>query len=134
MGETTETAAQFIARKSAHWEAERARGVVMRMKDIGQRGWHLYHREAWTFLPQTGYDDGVIALERLDHFAGEGAIAVPMVLPATEYRLAYWLVGRIGRSAGRLVFGQLSPIMAAGDLERLVAKAQPDGTLLTGSA
>jgi hypothetical protein len=134
MDELAETAQQFIARKSAEWEAERNRGHVLRMKDIGQQGSHLYRRQAWTFMPQTNYEPGVLVLERLDHFDAEGEVAVPVTLPAIEYRLSYWIIGRIGKSAGKWIFGQFSPIMTAGDLELLVAKAQVDGTLMQADA
>jgi hypothetical protein len=53
-----------------------------------------------------------------------------MKLPATEYRLSYFIVGRIGRASGKWTWGQFSPILSAGDLERIVQKARAEGTLL----
>jgi hypothetical protein len=42
----TETASDFIARKSAEWERERARGKLIRMKDVNREAIHVYRRDA----------------------------------------------------------------------------------------
>jgi hypothetical protein len=126
----TETADDFIARKGAEWASERARGSILRMKDVNREAVHVYRRDAWTFLVQGTYAEAVNVLERLTHLETIGAPAVPMHLPAVEYRLGYFIVGRIGRAAGKWTWGQYSPIMSAGDLERIMKKARADGTLL----
>jgi hypothetical protein len=126
----TETAREFIARKSSEWEQERARGKLIRMKDVSREAVHLYRRDAWTFLVMATYAEAVTVLERLTHLETIGVPAVPMELPAAEYRLGYFIVGRIGRSAGKWTWGQFSPIMSAGDLQRIVEKARAEGTLL----
>jgi hypothetical protein len=36
----TETASDFIAQKSAEWERERARGKLIRMKDVNREAVH----------------------------------------------------------------------------------------------
>jgi hypothetical protein len=126
----TETASDFIARKSAEWERERARGKLIRMKDVNREAVHVYRRDAWTFLVQDTYAEAVNVLERLTHLETSGIPAVPMKLPAAEYRLGYFIVGRIGRASGKWTWGQFSPIMSAGDLERIVEKARAEGTLL----
>jgi hypothetical protein len=61
----TETATDFIARKSAEWERERARGRLIRMKDVNREAIHVYRRDAWTFLVQDTYAEAVNVLERL---------------------------------------------------------------------
>jgi hypothetical protein len=126
----TETASDFIARKSAEWEHERARGKLIRMKDVNREAVHVYRRDAWTFLVQDTYSEAVTVLERLTHLETIGIPAVPMKLPAAEYRLSYFIVGRIGRASGKWTWGQFSPIMSAGDLERIMEKARTEGTLL----
>jgi hypothetical protein len=126
----TETASDFIARKSAEWERDRARGKLIRMKDVNREAIHVYRRDAWTFLVQDTYAEAVNVLERLTHLETIGIPAVPMKLPAAEYRLGYFIVGRIGRASGKWTWGQFSPIMSAGDLERVVGKARAEGTLL----
>ena len=126
----TETASDFIVRKSAEWERERARGKLIQMKDVDREAIHVYRRDAWTFLVQDTYAEAVNVLERLTHLETIGAPAVPMKLPAAEYRLGYFIVGRTGKVSGRWTWGQFSPIMSAGDLERIVEKARAEGTLL----
>lgn len=124
----TETASDFIARKSTEWE--RARGKLIRMKDVNREAIHVYRREAWTFLAQDKYVEAVNVLERLTHLETIGVPAVPLELPAVEYRLGYFIVGRIGRASRKWTWGQFSPIMSAGDLERILEKARAEGTLL----
>ena len=125
-----ETASDFIARKSAEWERERTWDKLIRMKDVNREAIHVYRRDAWTFLVQDTYAEAVNVLERLTHLETIGTPAVPMKLPAAEYRLGYFIVGRFGKASGRWTWGQFSPIMSAGDLERLVEKAHAEGTLL----
>lgn len=49
----TETASDFIARKSAEWERECARGKLIRMKDVNREAVHVYRRDAWTSWCRT---------------------------------------------------------------------------------
>ncbi len=77
----TETAEDFIARKSAEWERDRARGKLIRMKDVNREAMHVYRRVAWTFLVQDTYAEAVNVLERLTHLETIGIPAVPMKLP-----------------------------------------------------
>jgi hypothetical protein len=126
----TESADEFIARKSAEWERERTQRKLIRMKDVNRQALHVYTREAWTFLRQDTYAEAVNVLERLTHLETIGTPAVPLKLPATEYRLGYFIVGRIGSRSGKWTWGQFSPIMSAGDLERIVERARAEGTLL----
>ena len=69
-------------------------------------------------------------VERLTRLGTIGVPAVPMKLPAAEYRLGYFIAGRTGRASGKWAWGQFSPIMSAGDLERIVEKARAEGTVL----
>jgi hypothetical protein len=126
----TETASDFIVRKSAEWERERSGGKLIQMKDVNREAIHVYRRDARTFLVQNTYAEAVNVLERLTHLETIGTPAVPMKLLAAEYRLGYFIVGRIGKASGRWTWGQYSPIMSAGDLERIVEKARVEGTLL----
>lgn len=104
------------------------------MKDVNREAIHVYQRDAWTFLVLDTYAEAVNVLERLTHLETVGTPAVPLKLPTTEYRLGYFIVGRIGRSSGRWTWGQFSPIMSAGDLERIVQRARAEGALLDHGA
>jgi hypothetical protein len=97
----TETASNFIIRKSAERERQRARGTLIRMKDVNRAAINVYRRDAWTFLAQSTYAEAVTVLERLTHLETIGIPAVPLKLPTAEYRLGYFIVGRIGRASGK---------------------------------
>jgi hypothetical protein len=127
---TIESADQFMARKSLQWEAERAR--VRRWKDIGRAGTHNWVCEAWTFHPQYNLPEKVLVIQRIRNVGrtGEHAYAGGAKDGDVEYRFGYWIVGRIGRAAGRWVWGQFSPMIPQADLEALLAKAHAEGTIL----
>jgi hypothetical protein len=127
------TADEFISFKRAAFEKDLAGGRVLVMKDIERQGFHLWRREAWTFLVQTGLPTKVFVIERLAYAGSrgqqseqhrEGREAEPI-----RYRFGYWVVARIGRAAGRWWWGQFAPIIPPGDFEALLAKARSDGTI-----
>ena len=124
-----ESAADFIARKSRQWETERR---AIKAKDIGRRGWALWTREAWTWHVQTNYAEKVLLIERLrlTERVGDTAYAGGASVGDIEYRLGYYIVGRIGRAAGRWTWGQYSPLIPQADFDALFAKAHTDGTIL----
>lgn len=61
------------------------------MKDVNREAVHVYRRDARTFLMQDTYAVAVNVLERLTHVETIGTPAVPLRLPATEYRLGYFI-------------------------------------------
>ncbi len=124
-----ETAAEFVARKSAAWALQRD----VTTKDIGRRGAKVWVREAWTFMPQHNYSEKVFLVERLRLHAhqGEQAFSGGAIVGDIEYRFGYYIVGRVGRAAGRWVWGQFSPIIPHADVQRLLDKARQERTLLT---
>jgi len=71
-------------------------------------------------------------IERLRHVGrtGERGFVGGAVEGDIEYRFGYYIVGRIGRAAGRWVWGQFSPLIPQADLRVLLAKASSEGTLL----
>jgi hypothetical protein len=129
----TMTAAEFIEYKAGVFAQDLAASRVLVMKDIGRQGSHLWRREAWTFLVETGLPTKVFVVERL-RFAGtrgtpsedhrEGREAEPL-----RYRFGYWVVARNGRAAGRWWWAQFSPMIPPRDLEALLAKARKEGTI-----
>lgn len=127
----TESAHDFIERKSRQWELAREAGAV-RTKDIGRRGVHGWVREAWTWHVQHNYPEKVLVIERLRSLGvtGERSVTAGAELGDIEYRFGYYIVGRIGRAAGRWTWGQFSPLIPHEDLAGLLAKARSEGTLL----
>lgn len=126
-----ESVSEFIARKNRQWDAERERASI-RMKDIGRRGANTWVRDAWTLMPQHNHPEKVLSVERLRRAAviGERAVLGGANEGDIEYRFGYFVVGRIGRAAGRWTWGQFTPLIPAPDLPRLLAQARDEGTIV----
>lgn len=127
---TIETAAEFIARKAANWKREQARQI--KTKDIGREGFNTWIREAWTFHAQHNHPEKVLVIERLRRAAVIGVRATlgGAEFGDIEYRFGYYVVGRIGRAAGRWTWGQFAPFIPHADLQALLTKARAEGTVL----
>jgi hypothetical protein len=134
----SEAAAAFIRRKSDAWKrardklfAESPRADI-RTKDIGRRGDQLWVRDAWTFRVQSNLPEKVLVIERLRNVGsgGERAYAGGARPGDIEYRFGYYIVGRIGRAAGRWTWGQFAALIPREDLAPLLEQARAEGTLL----
>ncbi len=44
-----------------------------------------------------------------------------------ELRLCYYIIGKIGRTKGKWVFGQFAILLSAGDLREIIAAAKAKG-------
>jgi hypothetical protein len=122
------TANEFIESKDRRWRAQNGR---IRTKDRGRQGWCTWHRQAWTFMPQHNLAEKVFVVERLERGEPEGVLTHAEAKTGdVEYRIGYYIVGRIGRANDRWVWGQFCPLIPAADLEPLLAKARRDGTIL----
>jgi hypothetical protein len=124
------SADEFIARQNAKWTKERSRPI--RTKDIGRQGFNTWIREAWTLQVQHNHAEKVLVIERLRRaqVIGVRAFLGGAQEGDIEYRFGYYIVGRIGRAAGRWTWGQYSPFIPHEDLDVLLGKARSDGTLL----
>jgi len=125
-----ESALEFMARKNRAFKADRE--APIRMKDIGRRGSHAFEREAWTFMPQSNLaDEKVFIVERLRRVRLDGDITHQgLRVGDVEYRIGYYMRGKIRKASGRWVWGQFCPMVPADDLPRLLDKARREGTLL----
>ena len=47
-----------------------------------------------------------------------------------EYRIGYFIMGRIRRARGRWVWGQFCPLIPLPDFNKLIAKAKREGVIL----
>lgn len=103
------------------------------MKDIGRRGEFYFKREAWTFFPQHNLKDKVFVLERLRKVKFTGRISYGSAWKngEIEYRIGYFIVGKIGRARGRWVWGQFCPLIPVSDFKELISKAKKDGVILS---
>ena len=126
--DNNESVQDFIKRKNVYFKKNR----IIKVKDIGRKGNHFFFREAWTFLPQSNLDEKVFIIERLrkENYEGHLARQKQWKKGDIEYRIGYYIVGRIGRVKGRWVWGQFCPFIPAEDLKNLLRKAEKEGTIL----
>ncbi|MCL5407427.1 MAG: hypothetical protein M1429_02950 [Patescibacteria group bacterium] len=122
-----ETVEQFIKRKNDSFTKKN----TINVKDIGRNGRHFFVREAWTFMPQGNMSDKVFVIERLrkDSYEGELSYKDSWNRGDIEYRVGYYIVGKIGRANGRWIWGQFCPIIPAEDFIKLLEKAKEEGTI-----
>lgn len=125
---------EFIKRKKAQFEIEKnKKDITIGMKDIGREGRIHFIREAWTFLPASNLKEHkVFVLERLRKVKFDGSLAYNKSWKTgeIEYRIGYFIVGRIGRALGRWTWGQYCPIIPAKDLKELIANGEKEKVLL----
>jgi hypothetical protein len=125
-----ETAKEFINRKNVQFEKEK--DSFINMKDIGREGKMHFIREAWTFLPQSNLKDKVFIFERLrkEKFSGKLSYQKNWKKNDIEYRIGYYIVGKIRKANNRWIWGQFCPIIPHKDLIKLLNKAKKEKTIL----
>lgn len=118
---------EFINKKNNQFNAN----PIIRVKDIGRKGKHFLYREAWTFLVQSNLAEKVFIIERLRKESIEGELSYQNSWNKgdIEYRIGYYIVGRIGRAKGKWVWGQFCPLIPQQDLINLLDKAKKEGTI-----
>ena len=122
----------FIKRKNATFAKAKEENSLISMKDIGRKGKHNYIRDAWTFMPQNESKNKVFVFERLikESFVDELDDPQKWRKGDIEYRIGYYIIGRIGRAKGKWVWGQFCPIIPQTDLLRLIDKAKNENVLI----
>lgn len=128
MKSKTKSAKDFIRRKNKYFKKNK----IIRTKDIGRKGSHVWTREAWTFMPQSNLDEKVFVVERLRKESYEGKLAKEKLWKKgeIEYRIGYYIIGKIGRAKGKWVWGQFCPFIPEKDLKKLLKKAKKEKTIL----
>lgn len=123
-----ESADEFIARKTEEWKRK---PKVFKTKNVEREGKNTWALEAWTFLVQHDYPEKLLLIERLRHVTAEGTMQPWNAKPGdVQYRFGYYVVGRIGKAAGRWWWGESAPFIPHADLQALLDKAREEGTLL----
>jgi len=123
------TAEQFIEKKKAQFETGKNR--EFRVKDISRKGWHKWKKEAITFMPQSNYPEKVFIIERVRFVGTDGEISSNhRENSRVEYRIGYFIVGKIGNRNGIWTWGQYCPFIPAEDFHKLIKKAIDEGTIL----
>lgn len=104
---------------------------LIKMKDIGRKGFFYFEREAVTFMPQHNLKEKYFIVERLKLVKTEGRITnKKFKIDDIEYRVGYYIVGKIGRGKGRWMWGQFCPMIPDNDFEKLFKKAKKENTLM----
>lgn len=120
-----ETCEEFIKRK------ESENSILKPFKDIGRKGSHRYFREAATYMVQHNLKEKVFVIERLRREEIIGEISHKDLKKGDiEYRIGYYIVGKIRKANGRWVWGQFCPLIPMHDFNKLMEKARKEGTLL----
>lgn len=124
-----ETVTEFIKRKNAQFKNKRS---LIPMKDIGRQGKFYFQREAWTFLQQHNLPEKVFCFERLRKvkFTGQISYGTAWRNGDIEYRIGYFIVGKIRGARGRWVWGQFCPLIPASDFNKLISKARKEKVIL----
>ncbi len=119
-----ETADEFIERKNKKFLEDKNK--PMKVKDIGRRGKINWIREDWIFMPQTNYPEKVFVVERFrrDIIEGKTANKFGSKLGDIEYRIGYYIVGKIGNKKGKWTWGQYCLIIPKEDLDKLIKLAR----------
>ncbi|NMB47936.1 hypothetical protein GYA13_00630 [Candidatus Kuenenbacteria bacterium] len=118
----TETCEQFIKRKNKNFKIQKGR--LISMKDIGRSGRFYFIREAWTFIKQHNLKEKIFIIERLRKEKTEGKIIHKKSWSRgeIEYRIGYYIVGKIGRAKDKWIWGQFCPLIPEKDLKRLFVR------------
>ena len=125
----TLTAKQFINKKKAQFEKEKH--ITFKVKDISRNGWHIWEKEAITLMPQSNYLEKVFVVERVKFVRTEGNITSRhRENNKYEYRIGYFIVGKIGKREGKWTWGQYCPFIPVEDFHKLIKQAIKDSTIL----
>jgi hypothetical protein len=124
-----ESAKEFIKRKEIEYKKERDK--QLKFKDIGRKGKHIWIREAWVFMIQSNYPEKVFVFERLRGCKPEGKLVHNFIkrLGNIEYRIGYYIVGKIGHMNGKWAWGQYCPLIPKKDFDKLIRLANQKGVI-----
>ena len=126
----TLTAEEFIEKKKKQFEKEKNRSF--KVKDISRKGYHTWKKESITIMPQSNYPQKVFVFERIKFIKTEGKITSNhREKDYYEYRIGYFIVGKIGKRDGHWTWGQYCPFIPVNDFHKLIKLAEKEGTILT---
>lgn len=113
----------FIKRKEEQFKKELEKNKQVSMKDIGGEGTLNFIREKWFFLPASNLPKAkVFVIEKLRKVKSDGKLAHKDAWKEgeVEYRIGYYIVGKIGRAKNKWWWGQSCPIIPTSDLEKIM--------------
>ena len=82
-------------------------------------------------LPQNNLNEKVFVTERLRKENYEGKLVRENLWKKSEieYRIGYYIIGKIGRAKEKWAWGQFCPMIPARDLKKLLVKAKREETI-----
>ena len=124
------TAKEFIKRKKQQFQEDKSK--LIGMKDIGRKGRFYFVKEAMTLMIQSNLDKKVFVIERLRKEKSAGIITHKNAnkIGNIEYRVGYYIVGKIGRTKNKWIWGQFCPLIPREDFDKLILKAKKEKTIL----
>ena len=126
-----ETAEEFIKRKDEQFNRELNEDKLIPFKDITRKGKFYFKREDWIILQQHNYPEKVFVFEKLkwiksDVRGNSGSKSEGDI----EYRLGYFIVGKIGNRRGKWTWGQYCPLIPIKDFQKLMKLAKEKGVII----
>ena len=104
---------------------------IIKMKDISRQGFCIFKREAMTFMPQHNTKEKYYIIERLKLVELVGQITNKnSKIGQIEYRIGYYIVGKIRKAQNRWMWGQFCPMIPNEDFKILIDKAYKEKTIL----
>ena len=110
---------------------KRKKGGLVKMKDISRNGFYFFEKEAVTYMRQHNTKEKYYVVERLKLAKLEGEITnKKSKVGQVEYRIGYYIVGRIRKAKNRWIWGQFCPMIPKKDFDKLLNKAIKEKTIL----
>ena len=126
-----ESAEEFIKRKNEQFKHELEASKEIGFKHITRKGKFYFIRESWTFMPQSNLKEKVFVFERLRKVRTDIGDNTGSEIGDIEYRLGYFIVGKIGKRNGKWTWGQYCPLIPINDFQKLLNLAKEKGVLLS---
>lgn len=121
------TSKEFILKKKQEVIDGKAKYAA---KDIGRDGKKYWIIEARTLMVQTNHSEKVFVFERMRYDRSEGIITKKVKKGSIQYRIGYYIVGKIGRMKDKWTWGQFCPTIPIEDFDKLISLAKQEKTLL----
>ena len=124
-----ETAKDFINRKEEQFEKEKDKLILF--KHITRKGKVYWKREAWALMQQHNLkNEKVFVFERLKfHKSDVNENLGSKKEGDIEYRIGYYIVGKINNRKDKWTWGQFCPVIPLEDFNRLIDLAKKKGVI-----
>jgi len=119
-----------LREKNDKKSVNKRRGQLVRMKDIGRKGYFYSLREKWKFIPQSNKKEKVFLIEKLVNVDRTGKTIAKVKKGQVEYRIGYYIVGKIRKKSDKWVWAQYCPIIPdkdIGEVLRTLSKMKTNG-------